>query len=468
MTKEITNTTGPIATPPKLRVLVVDDEPNAREGLQDLLTSWGYDVAHAADGRAAFEMVKKFQPQVILSDLIMPEMDGLALLQTLKEEHLLDYTNFIMLSAHGNIDTAVEAIKKGASDFLIKPLDVVRLKIVLENLAKRSRLDLEMMQLRDKVRKLGTFGKLNGTTPKMKAVFKQIQIIAPTTASVLITGEAGTGKELVAKGVHQNSKRADKPYIALNCAAIPASLIENELFGHEKGALPAGTTAQEMGALEAADGGTVFIDEIGELSSDLQTKLLRMLENGTIRRIGAKTEKAVDVRIIAATHRTLEEAVEEGSFREDLFYRLNVFSIKLPPLRERAEDIPLLAQTFIEEFNLKNDRGVKGMTRETMNLLKKFSWPGNVRELKNVIERAIVMCKGDYIDVGDLPENLTSKASKAPTLEFRLGQTMEEVEKQFLFHTIANVDGNKTKAAKMLDISLKTLHNKLAKYKSSI
>lgn len=465
MSTEITNTSN-IAV--KLRVLVVDDEPNAREGLQDLISSWGYDVAHAGDGRAAFEMVKKFQPQVIVSDLVMPEMDGLALLQTLKEEHLLDHTHFIMLSAHGNIDTAVEAVKKGASDFLIKPLDVVRLKIALEKLSKRSRLDLEMMQLKDKVRKLGTFGKLNGTTPKMKAVFKQIQIIAPTTASVLITGEAGTGKELVAKGIHQNSKRADKPYIALNCAAIPESLIENELFGHVKGALLSSAAAQEVGAFEAADGGTVFIDEIGELSLDLQTKLLRVLESGSVRRIGGKDEIQVDVRVIAATHRSLEDASEEGTFREDLFYRLNVFGIKLPPLRERAEDIPLLAQTFIEEFNLKNDRNIKGMTRETMNLLKKFSWPGNVRELKNVIERAIVVCKGEYIDVGDLPETLTTKAAKAPTIEFRLGQTMEEVEKQFLFHTIANVDGNKTKAAKMLDISLKTLHNKLSKYKSSV
>lgn len=452
---------------PKLRVLVVDDEENAREGLKDLLESWGYDVAMAGDGKAGFEMVKRFQPAVILSDLVMENGDGLQLLNQLKEEGFLDHTTFIILSAHGNIETAVDAIKNGASDFLTKPLDVVRLKILLESISKRKLVDQEMIQLRDKVRKLGTFGRLNGSTPRMKAIFKQIQIIAPTNATVLITGESGTGKELVAKGVHQNSKRKDKPYIAINCAAIPESLLENELFGHEKGSF-AGAIAQEEGCFELANGGTIFLDEVGDMSADMQTKLLRVLENGTFRRIGGKKEIQVDVRVIAATNKNLEEAVEEGTFREDLFYRLNVFSIKLPPLRERAEDVPLLAQTFIEEFNLKNDRHVKGMTREAMSLIKKYSWPGNVRELKNVIERAVIVCNSDYIDVADLPESMTSKAHKAPTVEFRLGQTMDEVEKQFLFSTISFVDGNKTKAAKMLDISLKTLHNKLAKYKSSI
>lgn len=450
-----------------VRILVVDDEANAAEGLKDLLESWGYEVAIAGNGKAGLEQVKRFQPSVILSDLVMPEMDGMQLLHALKEEGFSDLTTTIILSAHGNIDTAVEAIKKGAYDFLTKPLDVVRLKILLENITKRGRLEQEMNLLKDKVRKLGTFGKLNGSTPKMKSVFKQIQVIAPTTASVLITGESGTGKELVAKAIHQNSKRKDKPYIAINCAAIPASLLENELFGHEKGAFT-GAVAQEGGCFELADGGTIFLDEIGDMSSDMQTKLLRVLENGTLRRIGGKKEIHVDVRVIAATNKNLEEAVEEGAFREDLFYRLNVFSIKLPPLRERAEDIPLLAQTFVEEFNLKNDRLVKGISREAMNVLKKYSWPGNVREIKNVIERAVIVCRSEFIDIEDLPETLTTKAQKAPQIEFRLGQTMEEVEKHFLFHTISYVDGNKTKAAKLLDISLKTLHNKLAKYKSSI
>lgn len=452
---------------PQLRVLVIDDEDNARDGLNDLLSSWGYEVALASDGKMGLHMAKKFQPHVILSDLMMPELDGLALLDKLKEEKILQETTVIILSAHGNIDTAVEAMKKGAVDFLTKPLDVVRLKILLEGAAKRLQIDQEMIVLKDKVRRLGTFGKLNGTTPRMKSVFKQVQVIAPTTASVLITGESGTGKELVAKAIHQNSKRKDKPYIAINCAAIPETLLENELFGHEKGAFT-GAYAQDQGCFELTDGGTIFLDEIGEMSPDMQTKLLRVLENGTFRRIGGKKELQVDVRVIAATNRNLEEAVEEGAFREDLFYRLNVFSIKLPPLRERAEDIPLLAQTFIEEFNLKTDRHVKGLTREALNTIKKYMWPGNVRELKNVIERAVIVCQGDYIDVGDLPENLTSKAAKAPTVEFRLGQTMDDVEREFLFHTINYADGNKTKAAKMLNISLKTLHNKLAKYKSSV
>jgi len=451
----------------KMRVLVVDDEDNAREGLSELLKGWGYEIAVAPNGKLGIESARRFQPHVIISDLVMPELDGMGLLEKLKEEKALGEITVIILSAHGNIESAVEAIKKGAYDFLTKPLDVVRLKILLENIAKRAAVQQEMVILRDKVRRLGTFGKLNGSTPKMKSVFKQIQVIAPTTASVLITGESGTGKELVAKAIHQNSKRKDKSYIAINCGAIPESLLENELFGHEKGAFT-GAVSQEGGCFELADGGTIFLDEIGEMSPDMQTKLLRVLENGTFRRIGGKKEIQVDVRVIAATNRNLEELVEEGNFREDLFYRLNVFSIKLPPLRERAEDIPLLAQNFIEEFNLKCDKAVKGQTREALNVIKKYSWPGNVRELKNVIERAVIVCSGDFIDVADLPENLTSKAHKAPTVEFRLGQTIEDVERDFLFHTINYVDGNKTKAAKMLNISLKTLHNKLAKYKSSV
>ncbi len=451
----------------KIRILLVDDESAARDGLKDLLENWGFEVSTAENGRVAFDIVKKFQPAVILSDLVMPDMDGLSLLKALHDEGLLNEITFIILSAHGNINTAVEAVKLGAYDFLTKPLDLVRLKIILEKVEKRASVEREMHFLRDKVRKLGTFGKLNGSTAKMKSTFKQIQVIAPTSASVLILGESGTGKELVAKAVHQNSKRKDKPYIAINCAAIPASLLENELFGHEKGAFT-GASSQEAGCFELADGGTIFMDELGEMSLDMQSKLLRVLENGTFRRVGGKKELQVDVRVIAATNKNLEEAVEDGSFREDLFYRLNVFTIKLPALRERAEDIPLLAQTFVEEFNLKNDRAVKGITREAMSLLKKYSWSGNVRELKNVIERAVIVCKNDLLDVIDLPESMTSKAHKAPTVEFRLGQTMDAVEKDFLFHTLSYVDGNKTKAAKLLDISLKTLHNKLAKYKSSI
>ncbi len=451
----------------KVRILVVDDEENAREGFEDLLQTWGYEVAHAGDGKAALELVKKFQPHVILTDLVMPELDGMQLLEKLKEEKLASEVTFVILSAHGNIDSAVEAIKKGAYDFLTKPVDVVRLKILLENVTKRLGVEQEMTSLRDKVRRLGTFGKLNGSTPRMKSVFKQIQVIAPTTASVLITGESGTGKELVAKAIHTQSKRKDKTFIAINCGAIPETLLENELFGHEKGAYT-GANTQEQGCFEVADGGTIFLDEIGEMTPDMQTKLLRVLENGTFRRIGGKKELQVDVRVIAATNRDLEGLVEDGSFREDLFYRLNVFSIKLPPLRERSEDLPLLAQTFIEEFNLKNDKHIKGLSREALIVIKKYSWPGNVRELKNTIERAVIVCQGEFIDVADLPETMTSKAHKAPTVEFRLGQTMDDVEREFLFHTINYVDGNKTKAAKMLNISLKTLHNKLAKYKSSV
>lgn len=452
---------------PKIRVLVVDDEANTRDGLKDLLETWGYEVTTASDVRSGFESVKRFQPVIILTDLKMPENDGMALIQLLKEERLLDHTHVIIISAHGNIETAVDAVKLGVEDFMTKPLDFVRLKISLEKISNRARVYEEMLLLRDKVRKLGTFGKLNGSTPKMKDIFKQVGIIAPTSAPVLITGESGTGKELVAKAIHQNSKRKEKPYIAVNCAAIPPSLLESEIFGHEKGAFT-GAIAQKEGCFELANEGTLFLDEIGDMPADLQSKLLRVLENGSFRRVGGTQEIVVNVRVVAATNRNLEEAVEENDFREDLYYRLNVFNIKLPPLRERSEDIPLLVQSFIEEFNLKNDKNIRGLSRESLRILKQYSFPGNVRELKNVIERAVIVSTNDVIEPEDLPEKLTSKAAKAPAIEFRLGSTMEEVEREFLFHTISYVDGNKTKAAKMLDISLKTLHNKINKYKSSI
>jgi DNA-binding NtrC family response regulator len=460
-------TKGTAAVVAKMRVLVVDDEENAREGLKDLLESWGYEVMLAADGKQGLEMIRKSQPNVVLTDLVMPEMDGMSLLETAREAKLLQNISVIFMSAHGRIDTAVEAIKKGAYDFLTKPLDVVRLKILLENLSKRLVIDQEIIALKDKVRRLGTFGKLNGSTPQMKAIFKQIQMIAPTIAPVLISGEAGTGKELVAKAIHQNSKRKEKPYIVINCGAFPKSLLEAELFGAEKVSAN-GVVTTERGAIELADTGTIFLDEISEMSLDLQSKLLRFMEFGSFHREGGKKEVHADVRVVTATNKNLDEAVEEGSYREDLFHRLNVFSLKMPALRERSEDLPLLAQHFIEEFNLKCDKQVKGLSREALNIVKKYSWPGNVRELKNALERAVVVCTSDFIDVADLPENLTTKAEKTPTVSFRLGQTMEDVERDFLFHTINFVDGNKTKAAKMLDISLKTLHNKLTKYKSSI
>lgn len=461
-----TNVQEDIETP-IIRVLIVDDEPNAREGMKDLLEGWGYEVATAADGKAGLELVKRFQPAIILTDLVMPEMGGMDLLQSLKDDELLEHTTVIMLSAHGNIDTAVEAIKSGAYDFLTKPLDMVRLKVLLSNLSNRKRVFEEMLLLRDKVRKLGTFGKLNGSTPQMKDVFKQIKVIAPTTATCLIIGESGVGKELVAKAIHQNSKRKDRPYIAINCAAIPKSLLESELFGHEKGAFT-GAIAQKQGCFELANNGTLFLDELGEMAPDTQTKLLRVLEDGTFRRVGGTEEVKTDVRFIAATNRNLEEMVEDSSFREDLYYRLNVLKVEVPPLRDRSEDIPLLAENFIEEFNLKNDRHLKGISKAALRTLRKYSFPGNVRELKNVIERAVIVSKNDILDVEDLPESLLKKAEKAPDVEFRLGSTMQDVEKEFLFHTLNYVNGNKTKAAKMLNISLKTLHNKLAKYKSSV
>ncbi len=450
----------------RIRVLLLDPDDASRLNQKSLLETWNFEVGESRDAAEALEFIKKHEPAIVISDLVTPQLDGLKLLQSMRDKGMLETTSFVVLSSHADINAAVEAVKLGASDYLSKPVDVVRLKVLLEKISKTIANEREMRQLKDKVRKLGTFGRLNGSTPQMKSVFKQIQVIAPTSAYALIVGESGVGKELLAKAIHQNSKRHDKPYIAINCAAIPEALLEAELFGKEHDV--DGHSVREPGAFELADKGTLFLDEIAEVSLDLQSKILRVLEGGTLRHLGGKTEFSVDIRVIAATTHDLEQAVDEGTFREDLFYRLNVFSIKVPALRERAEDIPLLALTFVHEFNLKNDRHVHGFSHEALNLLKKYSWSGNVRELKNVVERAVVVCKGDTIEVTDLPEALTSKAKKAPTVEFRLGQTMDDVERDFLFHTLSFVDGNKTKAARMLNISLKTLHNKLAKYKSSV
>jgi len=451
----------------KFKILVVEDEEQARRTMSDVLLTWGYDIETTENGQQAYERISKFHPTVILCDYEMPEMDGMALLNQLKEDALLEHTNFIMMSSHGTIDMAVEAVKKGASDFLRKPLDLVRLKLLLEKVTIRVDIEREVRALRDKVRRLGTFGKLNGTTPQMKNVFKQVQIIGPTTAAVLITGESGTGKQVVAKAIHSHSNRKDKPFLTVNCGAIPENLLEDELFGHEKGAIERAAT-QKAGFFEVANGGTLFLDEIDQMPSDIQARILEVLETGGFHRIGGKTEIQTDVRVVAATNASLDELVEEKSFSAELFYRLNVFTVQIPPLRDREEDIPLLAQHFIEEFNLKNDRQVKGLTKKALTIIKKYSWPGNVRELKNTIERAVIVCQSDFIEASDLPETLTSKVSLTPTIEFRLGQTVAEVEKHFLFHTINHVNGNKTKASKILGISLKTLHNKLNKYKSSI
>ena len=443
------------------RVLIVDNEESTRTGLQELIESWGFDTAVAEDGRTALDKVKSFHPHLILTDLIMPRMDAIALLKKVDPSECM----VILLTAHGNIDSAVEAIKLGAYDYLTKPVDIVRLKNILENLIEKIDADQEVKLLRTQLRQLGSFARLNGTTPAMQELFQQVEVAAPSDASVLIFGASGTGKELVARSIHDLSPRRHAPFIPINCSAIPATLLESELFGHERGAFTGAIKTKE-GCFELADGGTLFLDEIATMALDLQTKILRVLENGRFRRVGGKEELQANVRLIAASNVKFEEAIRDGLFREDLYYRLNVFQLSLPLLRERRGDIPLLAQHFVDEMARRNNKQVNGIAPNAMGCLKNYSWPGNVRELKNTIERAVIVAHEKQIGIADLPEAIRKHPIETPALSFPIGTPLDELEKQAILRTLDLTGGNKTEAAKMLAISLKTLHNKLNRYKA--
>lgn len=442
------------------RVLVVDDEESARTGLQELIESWGFDTAIAEDGRTALDKIKAFRPHLILTDLVMPRMDAMALLKKVDVQE----TVVILFTAHGDIESAVEAIKLGAYDYLTKPIDIVRLKNLLEHLAQKIDADEEVKHLRNQLKQLGSFGRLHGTTPAMQELFRQIEVASPSGASVLISGASGTGKELVARTIHDLSPRRHGPFVPINCSAIPATLLESELFGHERGAFTGAIKTKE-GCYELADNGTIFLDEIATMAPDLQTKLLRVLENGRFRRVGGKEELQSDVRVIASSNIKFEEAIREGLFREDLFYRLNVFQLLLPTLKERLGDIPFLAQHFVDEMAGRNNKKVHGILPDAMNCLKNYSWPGNVRELKNTIERAVIVAREKTIAVADLPEAIRQHPVEGPTLSFAIGTPIEDIEKQAILRTLDMTGGNKTEAAKMLGISLKTLHNKLNQYR---
>jgi DNA-binding NtrC family response regulator len=446
-------------TAERTRVLVVDDEESARIGLAELIESWGFETAVAEDGRTALDKIKSFRPHLILTDLIMPRMDGVALLKKVDFKE----TMVILLTAHGNIDSAVEAIKLGAYDYLTKPVDIVRLKNLLEHVIDKIETDEEIKRLRHELRKLGSFGRLHGTTTSMQGLFRQIEIAAPSDASVLISGASGTGKELVARTIHDLSPRHHAPFVPINCSAIPATLLETELFGHERGAFTGAVKTKE-GCFELADKGTLFLDEIATMALDLQTKLLRVLENGCFRRVGGKEELQADVRVIAASNLKFDEAMRDGLFREDLYYRLNVFHLSVPSLRERLADIPLLAQHFVDQMARKNHKEVNGIHADAMNCLKNYPWPGNVRELKNTIERAVIIATGKTILTHDLPDTIRQQPASGPMLSFPIGTPIDEMEKLAIVRTLDMTGGNKTEAAKILGISLKTLHNKLNQY----
>ncbi len=444
------------------RVLIVEDDAAARMGLEQLVKSWGFIAEAAADGEEALEKVTSFRPAIVITDLVMPRMDGLVLLRALQQQGA-DVTT-LLLTAQGTVETAVEAMKEGAYDYLTKPIDLQRLKILLDKIVERLETMREVKSLRRQLRESGTFGSLIGNSPEMRKIYSVVEQAAPTGASVLITGESGTGKELIAQTIHHLSPRASFPFVGINCAAIPETLLESEIFGHEKGAFT-GAADRRQGCFELADRGTLFLDEIGEMTPATQVKLLRVLQERKFRRLGGRIEQSVDVRVIAATNIDPQEAVKQSKLREDLFYRLNVFSFRLPPLRERKEDLALLTQSFINEFNQRNQKSIIGVDQQTMRMIEHYAWPGNVRELRNVIERATILSPGPFIEPKHLPPSLAEEPAPQhqPQVALAPGITVEEAERRLILMTLEHTRDNKTRAAEILGISLKTLHNKLNK-----
>ena len=445
------------------RVLIVEDDPATRSGLAELVQAWGFQTDEAPDGEEALRKVTTFRPAIIVSDLVMPRMGGLDLLRALKDQ-LSDIT-LILLTAQGTVESAVEAIKDGAYDYLTKPVDPQRLQILLNKAVERQETFREVRNLRRQLREQGSFGKIIGNSAGIRGVYRVIEQAAPTQASVLISGESGTGKELIAQTIHELSPRQGFPFVAINCAAIPETLLESEIFGHEKGAFT-GAHDRRTGVFELAHRGTLFLDEIAEMMPATQVKLLRVLQERTFRRLGGRQEQTVDVRVIAATNQNPAAAVRDGKLREDLYYRLNVFAVEIPPLRDRKDDIPLLVQTFLAEFNRLNGKSVRAVDHDAMYVLEHYPWPGNIRELRNVIERATILADGEFIELKHLPPTLVTKGEESlPTLTIAPGTTVDEVERRLILMTLEHTRNNKTRAAEVLGISLKTLHNKLNRMK---
>jgi DNA-binding NtrC family response regulator len=443
------------------RVLIVEDEPSTRLGLTELVSTWGFTTDSAADGEEALQQITLFRPSIVISDLVMPRMGGLELLRALKDEGTAITT--VILTAQGTVETAVEAIKEGAYDYLTKPVDPQRLKILLDKIVERQDTLREVKVLRKQLREHGSFGKMIGNSPQMRKVYQTIEQAAPTQANVLIWGESGTGKELVAQTIHQLSPRGQMPFVPINCAAIPETLLESEIFGHEKGAFT-GASDRREGCFELADRGTLFLDEIAEMTPATQVKLLRVLQERKFRRLGGRQEQTVDVRVIAATNVNPADAVKHSKLREDLYYRLNVFAIELPTLRQRKDDLSLLVQAFLAEFNDRNNKSVSAVDASAMRMLEQYNWPGNVREVRNVIERAVILSNGEFIEPKHLPPLVTDSPDVVkPVIALEPGTTVEEAERRLILMTLEHTRDNKTRAAEILGISLKTLHNKLNK-----
>ena len=451
---------------PKGRILIVDDEPAIVESLSEMLQSWGYETSVAADGSAGLALVEEFRPSVIITDIYMPQLDGFGLLREARALHT--EIAVILLTGAGTVEMALRAIQEeGAFHYFEKPLDFAKLRLVVERAVEYSEARRENDALRRQLRDRGAFGELVGVSEPMRQIYALIEQVAPSTASVLITGESGTGKELVARTIHNLSPRKNGSFVAINCSAIPETLMESELFGHERGAFT-GAGARRLGCFELANGGTLLLDEIAEMPFSLQAKLLRVLEDRKIRRLGGSHEVSVDVRVLAATNRDPLESVRRGIFREDLLYRLNVITVELPPLRRRKEDITLLAQHLATILAERHSRPARFLSPAAVEALQSHHWPGNVRELRNVIERAVIICSGEAIErhhLAPYPLDQRARARSEDTITLPIGTPIEEVERQMIMRTLKKTENNKTRAAELLQISLKTLHNKLRNYR---
>jgi DNA-binding NtrC family response regulator len=449
------------------RILLVEDHAPSREIMKKALEKVGHSVADFVSGRDAVAYLRQgHEVDVIVTDLMMPGMDGMEVLREIKG--IDPGLGVLLITGHGTVETAVEAMKAGADDFMSKPVNTVELRKRVEAAIQKRRLLREVEELRGRLDEKFRLGNILGKSKAMRQLFDQIQLVAPTRSSVLITGESGTGKELIANAVHQNSPRRNERFLPVNCAAIPAEILESEMFGHEKGSFT-GAVGRKIGKFELADRGTLFLDEVGEIPADIQVKLLRVLEDRSFMRVGGPENLTVDVRILAATNASLEQRVSEGKFRPDLYYRLKVVTLHIPPLRERPEDIPLLVSHFLDQFKRENAREDLSLSPAALRGLVGSRWEGNVRELRNLIESLVVMATRPVIDVWDLPEAYRHAAPQEPAAASGaspagLGTTMEEIEREAILRTLKETEGNRTRAAEILGIGLRTLQRKLKEY----
>ncbi len=444
----------------KYNILVVDDEKNIREGLGKVLEMDGYEVTLACDGQQGLEVLQQGDTDLVITDLKMPKLPGEELLK--RSMAMNPNVPVIILTGHGTIENAVQAMKDGAYDYLTKPINMDRFSILVSRALSTRELMVQHRALQEELQKKNQFANIIGKSEAMKKIFEVVKQVAPTRASVLITGDSGVGKEMIADALHYNSPRREKPLIKVHCAALTESLLESELFGHERGAFT-GAVARRRGRFELAHMGTIFLDEIGEVSPSIQIKLLRVLQDKTFERVGGEDTIEVDVRVVAATNKDLKEEIARGTFREDLYYRLNVVNIHIPPLSERREDIPLLIAAFLKEFARENGKHIEAIDPKARSVLYNYSWPGNVRELRNSIESAVVMAKGNVITPDDLPPDIRDDSDRN-YVRLAAGVSLADAEKELIRATLAQYNGNKTRTADVLGIGRKTLHRKIHEY----